>query len=244
MLVAAIVLTLGALSYASVLTEALLGYPLSPTLSYLSELSAVDQASSTLVRSMDAVAGVAFAAIGLYLWGARRRGAAGALLPGFLPPGADGGGLQGTMGRLVEAVPERVRRALVPGGMALAGVMTVLDAGFPMDCAESEASCRAQLEAGASFSHLAHTLTSSLAGLGLVLVAAGALLAGTWAMRAVSAVAIVAMAVQLVAIATGLPVGIAQRVQVAASVILMLQLAWRMGGSHVGDPARTGSRSA
>ncbi|KTF03656.1 hypothetical protein AQZ59_01444 [Trueperella bernardiae] len=260
MLIAAIALTLGALAYASVLTEAALGYPLSPTVSYLSELSAADQASSALVRSMDAAAGVAFAAVGFYLW-SRRRGAARDLLPGVRwgsghageldaglagarggLPGAAGGA--GVGGRLAGLVPERVLVALVPGGMALAGIATVLDAAFPMDCAESVPSCRAQLEAGTSFSHLAHTVTSSLAGLGLVAVAVGALLAGTRVMQAVGAVVVGAMGVELVTIAAGWPVGIAQRVQVAASVVLMLMIAARMGGGHVGDPARTGSRSA
>lgn len=257
MLIAAIALTLGALAYASVLTEAALGYPLSPTLSYLSELSAADQASSALVRSMDAAAGMAFAAVGFYLW-SRRRGAARDLLPGVrwgsghageLDAGLAGarGGLlggAGVGGRLARLVPERVLVALVPGGMALSGVATVLDAAFPMDCAESVPSCRAQLEAGTSFSHLAHTVTSSLAGLGLVAVAVGALLAGTRVMRAVGAVVVGAMGVELVTIAAGWPVGLAQRVQVAASVVLMLVIAARMGGGHVGDPARTGSRSA
>lgn len=204
---AAVLLALGALTYASVLTEAFLGYPLSPVHSYLSELSAIDQASAPLVRTMDAIAGVAFAVAGALLWHARR--------------------------------------GLIPAGLVLAGVATTLDAAFPMDCAESQAACLAQLEAHTSMSHTIHAVTSSLAGTGLIIVAVGAFMGGAWLARVLSGIVIVSMALQLVVIALGQPVGIPQRVQVTASVLLMLVLAWQMkGGADVGHSSRSRAHAA
>ncbi|WP_143605491.1 DUF998 domain-containing protein [Trueperella pyogenes] len=233
MKVPAIALVVGALAYASVVTEAFLGYPLSPAFAYLSELSAIDQPSSPLVRSMDAIAGTLFAAVGLFLWrtpdGSRWLNATPtSRLPRFLP----------------NVLRKLNGHALISSGLILAGVTTVLDAIFPMDCAESLATCRDQLAAGASLSHHAHTVTSSLAGLGLIMVAVGAFLTGSLIVRLVSSVVVIAMICQLAIIASQLPVGISQRVQVAASVILMLLLAWRIGGGNVGNSTGSSTHTA
>lgn len=231
--VPAIALVVGALAYASVVTEAFLGYPLSPAHAYLSELSAIDQPSSSLVRAMDAVAGTLFTAVGLVLWhvpGGNRwlNTAPAPVLPKFLP----------------DLLRRLNGHALISSGLILAGTTTVLDAIFPMDCAESLATCRDQLAAGTSFSHHAHTVTSTLAGSGLIMVAVGAFLTGTLLVRFVSSVVVVAMVCQLAIIASQLPIGISQRVQVAASVILMLLLAWRIGSGNVDNSPRSSTHTA
>ncbi|QOR47384.1 DUF998 domain-containing protein [Trueperella pecoris] len=241
----AITLAMGALVYASVVTEIFLGYPLSPTRSYLSELSAIDQASAPLVRTMDAVAGVLFAAAGFALWMDHRRETGG--LAVNAPP-AGGLTTEPPTGRWHSVHVGTLR--IVPGrliavGLMFAGLATTLDAAFPMDCAESEPGCLERLAMCTSFSHQAHAVTSSLAGTGLVVVAIGAFF-GSRLHQALSAIVVVGMVTQLLAIGTGLPVGIPQRVQIAASVLLMFVLAWdlwRKGEVHVGHSAGLGANT-
>ena len=56
--VAQALLTLAGVLYAGVVLEAVVGWPLDPARSYLSELAALDQPTSGLFRSTDLVAGV------------------------------------------------------------------------------------------------------------------------------------------------------------------------------------------
>ncbi|GAA3118685.1 alpha/beta fold hydrolase [Streptosporangium carneum] len=151
----------------------------------------------------------------------------------------------------VALVPdERPGRAGAAGwlGLALFGVMTVLDAGFfPLDCAVlSDPSCAAAEAAGrVSAAHRIHTVTSSLALAGAVVsllaLPVSALRRRRWPLLAHGgAVLAVLMAVTtawtltLVAApaTTGLrgPVGIAQRLQVGVVAFWLLLVAtalWR-----------------
>ncbi|MFF4417317.1 alpha/beta fold hydrolase [Streptosporangium sp. NPDC001559] len=177
-----------------------------PSLSYLSELAAVDQPWSWLVRCADVLAGAACLA-GV------------ALAPDGRPGGA------GAAGWL---------------GLALFGVMTVLDAGvFPLDCAVlSDPSCAAAEAAGRlSASHTVHAAVSSLAlagaGLSLVALPVSALrrrrllpLGYGGAVLAVLMAAATAWTLTLVADVAegvpGVPVGLAQRLQVGVVALWLL----------------------
>ncbi|WP_051865321.1 alpha/beta fold hydrolase [Streptosporangium roseum] len=175
---------------------------------YVSELAAADQPWSWLVRAADVIAGIACLA-------------AVALVPDERP------GRWGALGWL---------------GLALLGGMTVLDSGlFPLDCAAlSDPVCAAAEAAGrVSPSHRIHTVTSALASAGamvsLLALPVSALRRPRWPLIGYGgAVLAVLMAVAtvwtLAAIASGAPVGLAQRFQVAVIGLWLLLLGaalWR-----------------
>ncbi|WP_406317155.1 alpha/beta fold hydrolase [Streptosporangium sp. NBC_01639] len=167
---------------------------------YVSELAAADQPWSWLVRAADVLSGIACLT-------------AVALVPDERP------GRWATAGWL---------------GLALLGVMTILDSGaFPLDCAAlSDPSCTAAEAAGrVSAAHRIHTVTSALAAAGailsLVALPVSALRRHRWPLigygGAVLAVLMTAAtAWTLAAIASGAPVGVAQRFQVAVIGLWLL----------------------
>ncbi|MFJ2029218.1 alpha/beta fold hydrolase [Streptosporangium sp. NPDC087985] len=175
---------------------------------YVSELAAVDQSWSWLVRVADVISGSACLA-------------AVALVPDERP------GRWGAAGWL---------------GLALLGVMTVLDGGvFPLDCAAlSDPACAAAEAAGwVSVSHRIHLGTSALAVAGAVLslgaLPVSALRRHRWPLigyggAVLAPLMAVATGWTLVAIVSGAPVGIAQRFQVSVIGLWLLLTAtalWR-----------------
>ncbi|NNG19897.1 DUF998 domain-containing protein [Naumannella sp. ID2617S] len=153
-------LALGALLYSAWTLAALLTPELfDARISYVSELSARDQPFSLLYRSADALAG---ACVGFAAW------RVATLHRPLRLPGA--------------SRARRLRPARV-GWWALVGfgVATMADALAPMQCAPShDLACRAAEQAGTvDWLHKVHTVTSSAAGM-LLLVAIAAL---TWAAR-------------------------------------------------------------
>lgn len=209
---AQVLLTLAGVLYLGVVVEAAAGWPLDPARSYLSELAALDQATSPLFRSTDVAAGT-LVVVGLTLLGtayrlARRAGAPAATI-----------------------VQKATFWALFAFGLA-----TVADALLPLDCALSVGDCAAREEAGElSLAHQAHTFSSVASGVSSFVASAGVV----WLARArrrtlLGFSARLAGALgPLLGVVTGtiglfgspLPVGtgIVQRVQIVAfSVVLVL----------------------
>lgn len=113
--------------------------------SYVSELMALDQPTSTLMRTADVVAGLAVAIAALLI---HRR---------IRPTGRHRG-------------PRPVLRLLIVSGLLAFGVATMVDAASPMACAPSESLHCAAAEARGHlpFHHQFHTVSSSIATLGAV----------------------------------------------------------------------------
>lgn len=152
---ARVLLVLAGVAYASVLLEAVAGWPLDPAASFLSELAARDQPTSLVARLTDGLAG----ALAL----------AGALL--LLGPVVDA---RRTARALAAPLPSWLRGVAV-GGLALFGLATVADAALPLDCALSLPACAAREAAGlVSASHHLHAVTSVVTGVGAMLAAASA----------------------------------------------------------------------
>lgn len=149
-MVAQVLLTLAGVLYAGVVLEAVVGWPLDPARSYLSELAALDQPTSGLFRSTDLVAGV-LVVTGLVLLGLahRRRRALG-------HPAAS------------------LAQCVTAWALVGFGVATVADALLPLDCALSLGECAAREDAGSvSLAHQAHTYSSVASGVGSFVASAG-----------------------------------------------------------------------
>lgn len=147
---AQVLLALAGILYLGVVVEAAAGWPLDPARSYLSELAALDQATSPLFRSTDVAAG-ALVLVGLALLGAAYARARRAGEPAAT---------------LVQMV---TFWAFVAFGLA-----TVADALLPLDCALSVGDCAAREEAGElSLAHDAHTFSSVASGVSSFVASAG-----------------------------------------------------------------------
>lgn len=147
---ARLLLVAAALLYLGVVVEAVAGWPLDPVSSYLSELAALDQPTSTLFRSMDLAAAI-FVVGGLAL-----------LVIAYRRDRADGG-----------AAASRAQR-VVFWALLTFGAATMIDALLPLDCALSVGDCAAREDAGdVSLAHQAHTFSSVTAGLSSFVVSAG-----------------------------------------------------------------------
>ncbi len=209
-------LVLAAVAYCGLLWEAALGYPVSPSSSYLSELAAADQPWRWVFRAGDLVAGSAALTAALLLLRSLRIAARRAVV-----------------GRLTLAA------------LAVFGSATVLDALLPLRCSPStDAACAAADAAGTlGFAHEAHSVTSTVAVSAAVVLAVGLVALGWRARRSIGAgiVPMVAGTVALAAtlalsvlslraeLAGGSPPGIVQRAQTLSFslVLLGLGLAWR-----------------
>ncbi|MGV9775351.1 alpha/beta fold hydrolase [Streptosporangium sp. NPDC003464] len=206
--IAACAFAVAGLCYSAWVPAQFLNTAIGGTGAYVSELAAVDQPWSWLVRAADVAAGTACLT-------------AVALVPDERP------GRLGAIGWLA---------------LVLLGVMTVLDGGlFPLDCAAlSDPLCAAAEAAGrVSAAHRIHTVTSALASAGAVLslmaLPVSALRRRRWPLvgyggAALAVLMAVATVWTLAAIASGAPVGVAQRLQVAVTGLWLLLLGaalWR-----------------
>ncbi|KZM35673.1 DUF998 domain-containing protein [Oerskovia enterophila] len=209
---AQVLLTLAGVLYLGVVVEAAAGWPLDPARSYLSELAALDQATSPLFRSTDVAAGT-LVVVGLALLGTAYR-------------------LARHEGEPAATIVQKVTFwAFVVFGLA-----TVADALLPLDCALSVGDCAAREEAGElSLAHQAHTFSSVASGVSSFVASAGVVwLAHARRRTPLGISARLAGALgPLLGVVTGtiglfgspLPVGtgIVQRVQIVAfSVVLVL----------------------
>lgn len=225
---ATIALCAGAIGYAGPILEALVGYPLDPAHSFLSELAARNQPFHVLFRSADAAAALAVLIGALCMARlARPR------LNRVVGDPATGSFLQRIWARLRD---DAWLRTAMPIALATFGVATVLDAALPMDCATSIAECRALERSGqVSLSHHLHAFTSSVAGAGIIavciiflLLTIGRTISGdrrwrAWVIRLGQIVAGVVLALlvgQLFFMAVGIPLGWVQRVQVLATSVI------------------------
>jgi hypothetical protein len=147
---AQVLLALAGILYLGVVVEAAAGWPLDPARSYLSELAALDQATSPLFRSTDVAAG-ALVLGGLVLLGAAYR-------------------LSRRAGEPAATLVQQVTFwAFVAFGLA-----TMADALLPLDCALSVGDCAAREAAGElSLAHEAHTFSSVASGVSSFVASAG-----------------------------------------------------------------------
>lgn len=164
---------------------------------YVSEQAAVDQPSSWLFRSGDALTGILTATAAVVAL-------------------RSGGG----------------RARIGWGGLALFGVATALDGAFtPMACASfADSGCAVRELVGAlPITHALHELTSSFAGIAVLVGMGGLAHAGIgpparwgWTWCAVTGLATV---LTLVALWIGIGAGVAQRVQLAGIATWLMALA-------------------
>ena len=225
-------ITVGAVFYSSFLIEIIAGYPLPPTRAFLSELAARNQATSPLLRTTDMIAGLCFTIAGLLAISPR-------LTPRkHLPSSPSLRHHRLSYARAYMNLAEHWRE-YVSIGFLIAGIATILDSIFPMDCAESSPSCASYIAAGAaSISHHIHAVTSSFAGLGIMIIAGGAIAAwrknhGRMAviLRWIAWGVVVTMLTQIMALALGWPIGIVQRLQVVLTVVMFIVVAFLVAGS-------------
>ncbi|MDO5724510.1 MAG: DUF998 domain-containing protein [Flaviflexus sp.] len=232
---AAGLLTCGGLIYASALWEALAGYPINPAISFLSELAARDQPDGWIFRVTDAVSGTLIVLGTLLLMLGRPR-----------------------WGRL---------RWILTCALTLTGIGTVLDAASPMDCAESVPQCHERVTEGSvSIFHHLHIATSTVAATGIVIAALSylAILAHRRdlvsrleaATAAAASILLLSLSVQGLLGLVGSPHGWAQRLQVLATAMFIMSIAWqlarwsRVDFPHdlvefpLGDPTRPGYTAA
>ena len=231
---ARLVLIVGSLFYSSFVVELFAGYPLPPTRAFLSELAARDQPTSGLVRTTDVLAGLSFFAAGLLL------------IPAHLKR-IEGTSTRSSFRKKSSRSQSRAPFLAVYGqvlviiGLGITGIATVLDSVFPLDCAEVGRQCAVQVAAGAvSLPHHIHVITSSAAGVGIMVVAAGCLAVGcqrqqalTITLRVIAVGVVLTVAAQLVAIACGWPVGVAQRLQVVLTVVMFIVMAFPLTSSDL-----------
>ncbi|MEL4503706.1 DUF998 domain-containing protein [Luteococcus sp. H138] len=212
--VTGLLLMLGGLLYSVWLLEFLVHTDLSPITSYVSELGAEGEPNAWLFRLGDTLAGLSLAVAGLVTLLVRRRDRRG-------PRG------ELWMYRL----------------LTVFGIVTVLDASFPMSCvATRDQACHAREAAGAvPWTHIAHEVTSVLAGTALWI----AFLVLLWrrshrscwigrrGRQLLTGLFIAWMATTAVTLALhlpGLPVGFlgaVQRLELLFSAALLLVLGWR-----------------
>lgn len=155
-LVGRVLLVLAAVTYAGFLWEAVLGFPLEPSRSYLSELAARDQASGHVFRMLDALTGVCIV-LGVLLL-RRARASSHACRPEPLA-------------------------VLSGGSLAVFGVLTTVDAFVPMACATSANLACARADAAGQLG-LAHELHAVTSGAASVAVLVSSALLCTLALRA------------------------------------------------------------
>lgn len=146
-LVPPLLLAVAAVAYSGVLWEALLGFPLSPSASYLSELAALDRPYSALFRALDASTALLVLIALAVAW----------------------------FGRTAAATPRSRWVWFSAAGLALFAVGTLADSASPMVCATSvSAACAAGDAAGTlGFGHELHSYTSVTALTGAIVAAVG-----------------------------------------------------------------------
>lgn len=234
-------LILGAVFYSSFITEAALGYPVNPAHGYLSELAAREQETSLLFRATDSIAGILFIIVGILFLSFQRdiSADAGRAMASTKSGGAGHSKIAGII-RYLRQWP------LVSVGLIIAGIATILDAIFPLDCAETLTECASRVEAGeVSISHNIHAVTSSLAGTGIIVVAVGVLVSATFqkmtVARIFAAVSLLLLVLQMLEMVVHLPIGITQRLHVVSVVAMFLTLGigvLRSGADHFEKAAR------
>lgn len=204
---AAGLLTCGGLIDASALWEALAGYPINPAVSFLSELAARDQPDGWIFRLTDALSGTLIALGALLIMAGYPR-----------------------WGRL---------HWILTCALAFTGVGTILDAASPMDCAESLPQCHERVAEGAvSIYHHLHIATSTVAATGIVVAALAYLTILAHrrdlvthleaATAAAATIILLSLSVQGLLGLIGSPHGWPQRLQVLATAIFIMSIAWQL----------------
>lgn len=202
---AQIVLAFAAVFYSSFIIEAILGYPLDPARAFLSELAARAQPNGWVFSLTDRIAGILICCAIILVTFART-----------------------TRPRWRNA------RTWILGGLLLAGVATIADSLFPMDCAESLPQCLDLLaHSGPSSAHTIHSFTSTFAGAGFTIVAVG-MIRLWWEERILgwgavfAALSIFTLTVHMVEYFAGWPLGYTQRAEMLATVSMMLALSLKL----------------
>ncbi|HIW95428.1 MAG TPA: DUF998 domain-containing protein [Candidatus Corynebacterium gallistercoris] len=214
--------------YATLVLEALLGWPIPVDVSYLSEMSAQTMTHGRLFRFLDATAGTCALLAAAVLW--RHVLPALPLHSNLQPPQPSA-----QLSLRQRAFFTRASTLL----LGVFGVATILDALFPLDCAVFEPKCLALERSGAvSLEHKVHVFTSSVAT-GATLVLCCLVIAWWWrtrlrdfptlALAVFSLVAVVSNLWFLVAyVGFGEVAGVAQRANILAVCVVLLLAGWRL----------------
>lgn len=234
--------------YATLVLEALLGWPIPVDVSYLSEMSAQTMTHGRLFRFLDAAAGTCALLAAAVLW--RHVLPALPLHSNLQPPQPSAQptaqiSLRSPVqpsSRSSAQLSLRQRAFFTRASTLLLGVFgvaTILDALFPLDCAVFEPKCLALERSGAvSLEHKVHVFTSSVAT-GATLVLCCLVIAWWWrtrlrdfptlALAVFSLVAVVSNLWFLVAyVGFGEVAGVAQRANILAVCVVLLLAGWRL----------------
>lgn len=234
-------LALAGVAYASPIYEAIAGYSLDPNRAFLSELAASGQPHAWFFRTADAASGLCvLIAIGLLIrTGAYRPPASRAARAPHAPHKSDTDH-PSRLRRLIAFLVRHIHLILLIS-LATFAIGTLADAASPLDCAVSLAECKAREMSGqVSGIHQLHSVTSVIAGTGIIAMAISYLLAPSHlattrlAMthrahptallrigQLTAAVLLLAFIAELAGLATGMPMGWWQRGQVLATALLL-----------------------